>query len=204
MSEIGSKMFKGAGLGAGVGAVGGGVYGYIKAQGEIEKLPTETVTLSKYDQPLYEEKIVGKNIDVDVNLENLKEGDTSGTHVTAYDVKAKYPLKNPDGTVKMDHMPARTITGHGKAIMSEVSHPIEEPSNIGSYQSAGDNYGNGVGYNKYTTVEYRTIGHWLEPTVNFETGVSLVGNILGYAAAFAVAGGIGGAVIAAVLDKAGA
>lgn len=198
MSEIGSKMFTGAGIGAAAGAIGGGIYGGIKAHQKIENLPTETVTLPGYDRPLYEERYVGR--DSHINIDFSGDG-YSGAH--SYDVTAKFPLKNADGSVKMEHIPSQNITGHGKAVINDKMHPIQEPSGVRTHTNVGNNYGDGVNVNSHTTVDYKTIGYWKEPTVEFETGVSRFGHIMGYAAAGAVVGALGGALVAAAIDKAG-
>lgn len=199
MKPLGQKMFKGAAIGGGVGAVAGGIYGGIKANQEIKSLPVDTVEIKGFDKPMYETRTVGNNMHVNIDFENPEY-----SHVSSHRTTAEFPLKNPDGSVKMEHIPARTVRGHGEAVVSEVVHDIKEPVDAHTSTYGGSNFGDGVSVNQYTSVDYRTIGHWTEPVVKFETGVSMAGNILGYAAAGLVVGGIGGALVSLALDKAGA
>ena len=200
MNPLGKKMFKGAAIGGGAGALAGGIYGGIKAKGEINSLPVDTVEVGAYDKPLYETRTVANNMHVNIDFDNPEFSGVSSHRTTA-----EFPLKNPDGSVKMEHIPARTVTGHGEGRINEVVHDIKEPVGTSTSTYGGTGYsGDGVNVNQYTTVDYRTIGHWTEPVVKFDTGVSMAGNILGFAAAGAAIGGIGGAVVALALDKAGA
>lgn len=200
MSEIGRKMFVGAGIGAGVGAVAGGIYGGISANAKIENLPTETVTLSGHQRPLYEERAVGRNTSTRIDF----TGDAPlGNGHSSYTVTAKYPMRNADGSLQMEQIPARQVTGHGRPVTTELQHEIREPSGVRTNTHVGDNYGDGVNADTYTTVDYRTVGYWKEPVVRFETGVSTFGHIAGYAALGLTAGAIGGGLIAVALDKSG-
>lgn len=195
MSEIGRKMFSGAGVGAGVGAVAGGIYGGIQAQQKIEQLPVNQVELPAYDRPMYEDRVVGRDSYTRIDFDNTYMNGHS-----SHDVTARFPLMNPDGSVRMEHIPAQTIQGHGRPIVNSLQHPIQEPTNVTTHTNI-DNY-SGVGINQHTNVSYRTIGYWQEPQVDFETGVSRFGHIAGYAAAGAALGAVGGALVAAALQKA--
>jgi len=178
--SIGQKMFKGAAIGAGVGAVGGGIYGGIKANQEIQKVPVDSIELRSYEKPVYEYKY----------FERGKSAD--------------FPLKNPDGSFKMETVPSETVSGHGKPVLYEVKHPIQEPVRVRTYTRKKHSYEVGIGdYKTEKKVVYETTGSWEEPRVRFDHGVNVIGYVLGYAAAGAVLGGIGGALINLAIEGAG-
>jgi hypothetical protein len=191
-------MFVGAGVGAGVGAVAGGIYGGIQAHQKIESLPLNSVQLPGYQQPLYEDRVVGSNTNfrIDFTGEN-----PYGNGYSSYQVTARFPLHNPDGSVKMDNVAPRTVAGHGTPVRTDAQVPIKEPTGATVQTYVDDNGGTGVSTSSQTTVHYRTVGTYVEPQVKFETGVSTLGHVLGYAAAGAVLGAVGGALVGAALDR---
>jgi len=177
-ADIGKKMFGGASTGAALGAVGGGIYGGIKAQQEVNTVPVDKVELRGYDKPVYESRPVAKEM--------------HGIFQTTK--TAEFPVRNTDGSLKMEHMPSRTVEGRGKPVFGEINHEIKEPYKAVQSHWLGNDEGF-VNYNEFTSVKYDTVGTWTEPTVRFEHGVNVGGYILGYAAAGAVIGGIGGALV---------
>jgi len=56
---LGRKMFKGASVGAGLGAIGGGVYGNMKANDLISNPPVDKVEIGGYERPMFLQKTVG-------------------------------------------------------------------------------------------------------------------------------------------------
>ncbi|MFP4499278.1 MAG: hypothetical protein ACLFQV_13800 [Vulcanimicrobiota bacterium] len=196
MKPLGKKLFTGAAIGGGVGAVAGGITGGIIANQKIEALPTDTVELGSFKKPMFEEKVMGRDTNINLDFEG---GGYNG--VSSHSVTAKFPVRNPDGTLHMQEVPGRTVTGHGKAMVTERLHEIREPVGTEKSTYAGDNFGDGINVNSHTRVKYKNVGYWKEPVVKFETGVSRAGHILGYAAAGLAAGATGGALVALALDK---
>ena len=183
---IGKKMFSGAKVGAGIGALGGGIYGGIKAQQKINALPVDKVELGGYDKPVYETRPVAKEM----------HGVFQSTKT------AEFPVRNPDGSLKMEHVPSQIIEGRGEPVFSERSHDIKEPIKAIQSHFLGNDEGL-INYNEFTRVEYGKVGTWSEPLVSFDHGVNVLGNVLGYAAAGAVLGGVGGAIVGAAIGAAG-
>jgi len=195
MSELGQAMFGGAAIGAGAGFVTGGIYGGIVAQQKIEKLPLNQVTLPGYDRPLFEDRYVGRDTHMSISggIDSKYDYSTART--------ATYPLKDAFGAVRFEHVPEQIVQGHGTPLVGSTQRPIQEPAFI-STNTHVDTY-NGVSVNTNTHVDYRTIGYWQQPYVNFETGISRFGHIMGYGLAGMAFGAAGGALIAAALHQAG-
>ena len=181
MSTIGNRMFKGATVGAGLGAVGGGIYGAIKAQNLIDNPPVDTVEIGGYERPMFVERTVGGNFHF------------GWDGVDAGRVKATFPVQNANGTIKTEYISPQSETGLGKGSVEWIEHDILEP------QVSRDINGSG-GLNTRTHVDYVPTGEtWLEPSVKFDTSVNKGAHILGYAAVGALAGGVGGALVAAAI-----
>ena len=177
--SIGNKMFTGAKIGGGLGAVGGGIYGGIKASQKINDIPVDTVELKGYEKPVFETKPIAKEYHTVVR--------TTKT--------AEFPVRNPDGSLKMEQVPAKTVEGRGTPVFGEKVHEIKEPIKAVQTHFLGNDEGF-INYNQFTNIEYENIGTWSEPTVRFDHGVNVGGYVLGYAAAGAAIGGLGGALVA--------
>lgn len=196
--DLGSKLFRNSAIGGAAGTVGGGIFGAIKANRKIKALPKDTVTLRAHDKPVYDTIVVGDEYapiymtDTDGNVSTIPNWD---------DVDAKFPMRNEDGALQMEHVPAKTISDHGRAIVSEVTHNIKEPSNIPSYEEFQQMKADGKSYD-YEYIKYKKVGQWKEPVVKFETGISRAAHVFGYAAAGMALGAAGGALITLALDKA--
>lgn len=202
MSELGKTMFGAGAIGAGAGFIGGGIYGVHKANQKIKELPTDTVTLGAHETPIMEERVVGNRTWVTVdNYDYDGDGNTDSSvpNIHTNQVTADYPLKNADGTVQMEHHPAKTVTDHGKAIVTEKEHSIREPYNISNNTYISEGF-SCVDVN----VDYRTIGHYTVPEVRFETGVSKFGHFMAYGLGGAAIGGVAGALVGLAMNKANA
>lgn len=172
MEPLGNKLFKGAKYGAAAGGVAGGVFGALKAQEKLDAMPVETVTISQHQRPIYE----NRTYNVDNKL-----------------VKVEVPVRNEDGSLKMETVPERTVSGKGRPVINQTTHEVQDP--IGAdpvFQVKFDNEGNPI---------TQKAGEWIETTVDFNSGVSRVKSALLYGAIGMGAGAAGGALIALALDK---
>ena len=175
-------MFKGAAIGGGLGGIGGGAFGYMKAQDLIENPPVDTVEIGGYERPMFVERTVGGNFHL--GWDGVK---VSGS-------KATFPVQNADGTYRMEYVKPDTVTGQGKGSVEWVEHDICEPVIDRDLNHSG-------GLNTRTDVYYRPTGEtWVEPSVSFDASVNVAGHVLGYAVAGAALGGVGGAIVAAAIN----
>ncbi|MBI2267090.1 MAG: hypothetical protein HYU64_18335 [Armatimonadetes bacterium] len=158
-----------------IAGMAGGIYGLQLAQRQIEKVPVETVTLREYEKPVL----------VDKSIEALP---------------AKAPVIGPDGSVVMEKVPARNVSGHGKPIVTEEIHNIEEPVGVRRHTSF-IKAGKATIPVVHRYVDYKTIGTYREPHADFESGVSVLSNFLKYAFLGSAIGIIGTALSLAILDK---
>jgi len=165
------KMFKNTTIGAGLGAVGGGIYGGMKAYQEIQNLPVDRVELGGYERPIYVEKPIP-----------FSHNDEYGQFV----------LRNPDGTIQMEYVSPKVVEGHGTAVSTQKTHNIYEPDQARVFHD---------GMYLDEVVDYKPVGTWTEPVVKFEHGVNVAGSILEYAAAGALLGGIGGALVTLAMSS---
>lgn len=182
MKSLGNKLFKNAAIGGGAGAVGGGIFGAIKAQKKIDALPTQEVNVDSYQRPVFEEQQIGENTMFDQFDEKYKEP-----------IIARVPVRNEDGSLKMETAPERTVTGKGEAIRGSRTHDIETPDYLATRPKEDSH--------EYKVVRYRKIGEWEEPMIRFDTGVSRIAHVFGYAAAGMAIGATGGALVTLALDK---
>ena len=208
MDSLGHKLVKNSAIGAGAGAAVGLGVGIWKNAQEIEKVPTDTVTLGGYDRPIMDKVKLGTDtwISADSHSQYF-----NGAY--NHDVVVDTPVKNMDGSIKMEHVPEQTVTDHGKAIVGSKQVPIKEPCNvstgtttqIGSYTETDANNNthtyNYVDVHNYVNYDMKTVGSYTQPTVKFETGVNSAGIILTNVAMFAAIGGAIGAVATIVADK---
>lgn len=215
MEGLGSKLVRNTAIGAGVGAVAGLGYGAWKVHQEVEKVPCDTVTLSGYDRPVTQQVNLGTETRISADSGSPYWGSGAYSH----DVVVNAPVKNPDGSLKMEHVQPREVTDHGKAIVGTKDVPVREPVNVhketvteighthpNSYYDSNNNYHEGseapyVNVNTYVRYNMNTVGHYTEPTVKFETGVDSAGIILKNMAIFAGIGGAIGAAATVVMDR---
>ncbi len=209
------KVLTGAAIGAGIGAVGGAVYGNYLAQKEIEKVPVESVTLS-WKEPVYEHKVIGR-IPEDY-YEPAFGGIGWGHHNTPTEpVIRPVPVKDETGKVVYRNI-TKTFTGHGKPFVQWNTKEVREPIFNGwdervvadyDVETYVDSEGNTHTYQEvrgywhyfYPRIRYNVIDTYQVPDVKFEHGVNVAGKVLTYAALGAVIGGVAGGVIAALLDS---
>ena len=186
MSEIGKLAFKGAAIGGGAGLVTGAIVGGIEANNQIKKVPLESIEVPEQQRPVYEEKYIGTETDTHINYENplLSYTRTNNEY-------AKFPVRNPDGSIKMETVPARVETGHGKPYIETTQKNITEPTNIRVSSSSWtetdtktDPYGN--------TQEYIT-GQYLDQEIYYDN--KIVGNYTLKEAEFVHGVNVGGIVM---------
>jgi hypothetical protein len=215
MEGLGSKLVRNTAIGAGVGAAVGAGVGAWKVSQEIEKVPTDTVTLGGYDRPVMQKV----NLGTETRISADSNSPYWGSGVYSHDVVVDSPVKNPDGSIKMEHVAPQTVTDHGKAIVGTESVTIKEPVNVrketvteighthaDGYYDKNNNYVEGperpyVDVNTYVRYNWNNVGNYTKPTVEFEHGVNTAGIVLTNMAIFA---GIGGAIAAAatvVMDR---
>lgn len=178
MNTIGKRMFKGATVGAGLGAVGGGVYGYMKAQDLIDNPPVDTVSIDGYERPMFVERTVGGNFHMGWDGIDISK------------TKATFPVRNADGSLDMEFVKHELVSGEGKGTLTWVEHEVKEPVIDRDLHHRG-------GLNTTTKVQYMPTGEtWFEPEVTFDQTVNVAEHIATYAAFGALAGGVGGALVA--------
>lgn len=192
MNKLGKKLFKNAAIGGGIGAVGGGIFGGVKAKQKIDALPRDTVTLESYEKPVMERVKVGRN--------SFTDGKYNGEPGTKKYADA--PARNPDGAIKMEAVPEQTVEGPLKGRVEHRSHDIREPVGIRSYRKKVE-IGDVSYYKRKWRVRYGTVGEWTEPVAVFEHGVNVAGRVLGYAAAGMAVGATGGALVTLALETFG-
>jgi hypothetical protein len=211
-SEKAENIVTGGVLGGVVGAGVGALYGYFKAQDEINKVPVETVTLT-YKEPTYVSKEIGK-IPEDKYVYNWGWF-TNIDNTPTKPVIKEVPVKDDNGKVVYKEV-VKTFSGHGKPVVSYQTKEVKEPVFLGwkqnvitdenTYCQEYDNgqkhcityvYGYWVRYSPKIT--YNVIDTYEKPEVKFDHGVNvgkyiLNGVLIGGAIGAAV-GGIIGAVL---------
>ena len=220
-TQKGKDILTGAAIGAGVGAVGGALYGYNQAQNEIQKVPIQTVEITK-KEPIFENKEIGK-IPKDQYVPNSwwwgNKIDTTPTEP----VYAKVPVKDQNGKVVYKEW-TETVSGHGKPVVSYETKEVKEPvfkgfkqytyedTHTSCYTYKDTDYdGNTVYKERCTTyvdgiwirfspnVDYVVVDKYQVPQVKFEHGVDVFGKVMNGmligTALGAVIGGVTGAII---------
>jgi hypothetical protein len=203
-NEKGKVILGSAFLGAGVGAIGGLIYGYNQAQNEIKNAPVESVTLT-YKLPTYETKEIGK-IPQDQYLKSeLGERDSGWWYgkvdlTSTKPVYEKVPVKDDTGKVVYREV-TETFSGRGKPIINYNTYEVKEPVLKGYTQRiikdeyyhydkerGGFFYGNWIKF--YPRVDYNVIDTYQVPQVSFEHGVDVLGKTMKGLALGAVVGAI--------------
>ena len=151
-----------------------------RANHQIEQQPLNTVTVPAHDIPMFDTRVVGEDRYTSIDTRHLRNSDSYGSQVTA-----KYPVRNADGSLRMQHIPEQQITGHGKPLVNMNQRAIQEPSDI-RHNTSVDTSGK-VDVHTTTSVSYKTIGYYQEPSVKWETGVSTFGQVMAYGALGATA-----------------
>jgi len=195
-------------LGAGVGAIGGLVYGYNKAQNEIKKTPVESVTLT-YKLPTYETKEIGKIPHDQYIRSGWWYGSGSINLTPTESVYEKVPVKDDSGKVVYKEV-TKTLSGYGKPIINYNTYAVKEPVFNGYTQDIIPDkdcyYANeyrqcevrGYWIKFYPRVDYKVIDTYQVPQVRFEHGVDVLGMTMKGLALGTVVGGIIGGIIGAV------
>ena len=216
----GEAILGGAVIGAGVGAVGGAIYGYNQAQNEIQKVPIESVTLT-YKEPMYETKEIGK-IPKDQYVRTWFGWYSSNVDFTPSDpVYEKVPVKDANGNVVYKEV-TKTFTDHGKPIVNYYTQQVKEPVFQGYSQIVITDYDYDCYYHEhydgtmhehckeevrgywvrvYPKVDYKIIDTYQVPTVEFEHGVDVAGKVMTGMAIGAGLGAVLGGVIGAVVHS---
>lgn len=160
---------KGALIGAGVGALGGGVYGAFQAKALIDKVPVESVTHS------WKEPKLGTDYVGDIPKDYYKRNGFLGISVVPKPENRPVYVKNPvveNGEVVMDDK-TQTFQGHGKPVTTWREHDIEKVTGIKEVRQ--------IEYEDSTTVtdvvrEAETRREWIppEPAVHDERTGELI------------------------------
>jgi hypothetical protein len=194
-------------LGAGVGAIGGLIYGYNQAQNEIKKTPVESVTLT-YKLPTYETKEIGK-IPHDQYIRSGWWYGAGSINLTPIEpVYEKVPVKDDSGKVVYREV-TETFSGRGKPIINYNTYEVKEPVLKGydqhiikdqyyHYDEECRRYFFGNWFKFYPKVDYNVIDTYQVPQVTFEQNVDVLGKTMKGLALGAVVGGIIGGIIGAV------
>jgi len=194
--EKADNIVTGAVVGGVAGAGVGALYGYLKAQDEINKVPIETVTLT-YKEPTYVSKEIGK-IPEDKYVYNWGWF-TNIDNTPTKPVIKEVPVKDENGKVVYKEI-VKTFSGHGKPVVSYQTKEVKEPVFLGWSQNViPDAHSNYYWVRYWPKITYNVIDTYQEPKVKFDHGVNvgkyilngvLIGGVIG-----AVAGGVIGAVI---------
>ncbi len=195
-------------LGAGVGAIGGLIYGYNQAQNEIKKMPVESVTLT-YKLPTYETKEIGK-IPHDQYIRGGWWYGSGSINLTPIEpVYEKVPVKDDNGKVVYREV-TKTLSGYGKPIINYNTYAVKEPVFNGYTQDIvpdkycyyDDGYRRcdvrGYWIKFYPRVDYKVIDTYQVPQVRFEHGVDVLGKAMKGMALGTAVGAIIGGVLGAV------
>jgi len=201
-----------AGIGAGVGAVAGGILMYQGARRQIEALPVNTVSLD-WDEPVMKQKVLGKVPDDYYEHNFIFDWPSSPDPRSWSDVVRPAPVLDATGKPYTQHM-QRTWSDHGDPrvtwnrnisikdpVLTGYSHYTSEDSHYDSVPVGTDDEGKTI----YEEVE-EIDGWWHrfspdikgnptgytydKPDVSFYTGVNVFGRTM--------LGVIGGAMLGAV------
>jgi hypothetical protein len=210
--EQAKNIVKGVVVGGAAGAFVGSLYGYLKAQDEVNKVPIETVTLT-YGEPTYVSKEIGK-IPENKYVPNWGWF-TSTDNTPTKPVIEQVPVKDENGKVVYKEV-TKTFSGHGKPVVKYETKQVKEPVFLGWNQNIIEDtskncYTDSNGSKHCTTIthgywirywpkiNYNVIDTYEKPEVKFDHGVNegkyiLNGLLIGTAMGAAV-GGIIGAVL---------
>ena len=203
-NEKGKVILGSAFLGAGVGAIGGLIYGYNQAQNEIKKTPVESVTLT-YKLPTYETKEIGKIPQDQYIKSELDERDSGWWYgkvnlTPTKPVYEKVPVKDDSGKVVYREV-TETFSGRGKPIINYNTYEVKEPVLKGytqhiikdqhfHYDEERRGFFFGNWFKFYPKVDYNVIDTYQVPQVSFEQNVDVLGMTMKGLALGAVVGAI--------------
>jgi hypothetical protein len=208
-----------AATGGVVGGVIGGVVAHNAAMNEVRSLPVNSVSL-EWDKPVMADKAVGR-----MPADYYEPANIWGFfhENTLIDVVKEAPVRNPDGSVQMQHV-EKTFTEHGKPIVRWDVKDIGDPQMKGYHESrwedghwhrevvGHDSNGRPIEKDVWETdgwrhtfspdIDYKKVGEYKAPDVTFETGVNVglrtaLGILIG-----AGAGAVGTALATSALRRA--
>lgn len=206
-----NAIYAGAGIGAAVGAVSGGVIEYTSASHMVEAQPVNSVT-ETWKTPITQDQVIGK-VPADYYTPNNVYG-MIPHDVGQRDITAPMPNTNPSGEVMWQNH-TQTFTDHGKPVVQWESHQLGRPFLNGysqsdmpdnsSYQDRNGNWHtvqNGTWHRYYPDIQYKDMGqNYQTPSVHFETGVSVGARTFFGILVGAMAGGVGGALVGVAAKK---
>ncbi len=219
-NKKGEAILNGAAVGAGVGFIGGMLYGFNEAANEVKKVPVESVTLT-YKEPLYETKEIGK-IPKNQYVRTWWGWSSSNVDFTPTEsVYEKAPVKDANGNVLYKEV-TKTFTDHGKPIVNYYTKEVKEPIFKGYSQSVitdtdEDCYTHehsdgtvhehcteevrGYWVRFYPKIDYKVVDNYQVPQVRFEHGVDVFGKVMKGTLIGTGLGAVLGGVIGAVVHS---